>query len=213
MTRRSATTLAPKPKKLYDSSSNASDPFVEDNRLVSLTRYTSLSETNKARAVKTPRVSRPKSKLVYPESRDYVHEAIDNKSTLPYHYPPIKQVHRMEALESFDIPLSLQNARNTSNDSGSSKRLKRIVKYSQHDVEKQIFDFSNIPDSFCARAYKKYLGEKGFRAISILDEVKFNEYSASSKLDIMDAPQFTKDRIEYAEKNSKNNDLSDYTIN
>ncbi|KAK8842679.1 hypothetical protein M9Y10_025539 [Tritrichomonas musculus] len=121
-------------------------------------------------------------------STDYVFQSVNNESTLPYNYPPIKHINKQ--IFQFDernasVPIARfqqDGVRQT------SKKLKRIVEEGFHEENYENFHFTPVRDSVAARSFKCYLKNQGIRSIDLLEEVPFDEYSLNSALDPNSAP-------------------------
>lgn len=122
------------------------------------------------------------------KSVDYVFQSVNNESTLPYNYPPIKQIHKQ--IFQFDerdasVPVARYQQEGVRQ---TSKKLKRIVNEGIHEENLENFHFTPIPDSAAARSFKCYLKNQGIQSMDLLEEVPFDEYALNSSLDLNSVP-------------------------
>ncbi|OHT01938.1 hypothetical protein TRFO_31132 [Tritrichomonas foetus] len=117
------------------------------------------------------------------KSSDYLFHSINNTSSLPYNYPPQKNIHKK--IQRFDERIAATPISRSSTNDGRkvSRRIKRIVEDGIHEEHKIEFNFTPVKDSFAARSFKCYLKTEGIRSLSLLEDVPFDEYAFHSKVE------------------------------
>lgn len=145
-------------------------------------------KNNKTQEKSKNRKNLKKIELQKFKSIDYVFQSVNNESTLPYNYPPIKQIHKQ--IVQFDernasVPVARYQQEGVHQ---TSKKLKRIVNESIHEENLENFHFTPVRDSVAARSFKCYLKNQGICSLDILEEVPYDEYALNSSLDLNSAP-------------------------
>jgi hypothetical protein len=97
-----------------------------------------------------------------PETGDYYRKAIDNPSTLPYHYPPTIRIHKeVQEFDASVMPEQLLTSGDRLTRRQISPRIRRFVRKANHNDGRVEFSLSQVADSFAARCFKRFLKQNG----------------------------------------------------
>ena len=103
-------------------------------------------------------------------SNDYLFNAINNTSKLPYNYP--SHVNLKRKITEYDqkmLPRPL-STNIVSNVRDTSKRLKNLVRYGAHEDEPIEYHFTTVKDSVTIRRFKKFLKNQGYDDFTLFEE-------------------------------------------
>lgn len=103
------------------------------------------------------------------KSVNYLFKSINNRSTLPYHYPPIKKIHG--TVTSFDERTITESiaSHELMGKHEISKKLKHAVDEIAHEEQLEQFHISPVKNSFAARSFKQYLKTQDVQSMELLD--------------------------------------------
>ena len=140
----------------------------------------------------------PKPKIIQEKPKtSIINKSIDSKAVLPYNIEgSVKLRHPPQYVFQASIPQQLSDKAIIKNAPQTNRIIHKIVQNGPHDEQPLNASFTQIPDSFTSRSFKKYLNQKGNTELQLFNNVQYNYLSNDQSLHIETAPFLKKPDFE-----------------